>query len=127
MDLRQTNRGCNKEVLNSILTIDIAHPPLAGPEAEAMLDESLKRIKLSPTLRVLKIIHGYGSKGRGGSLKTLVKNWAYQRRNKIRISINGEDIDPFDQQTQMLASQCSFSITNDLGSATEGVTIIWVK
>lgn len=92
-----------------------------------MLDESLKRIELSRILRVLKVIHGYGSKGRGGTLKILVKNWTYQRRNKIKLFIDGENLDPFHPQAQMLASECGLSVTNDLGPATEGVTIIWVK
>ena len=113
--------------MERILTIDIAHPPLDGTSAEDLLNESLKKVHLSSQLRVIKIIHGYGSSGRGGSLKTLAINWAYGNRNRIKCVIAGEGTDTFDADVLQLAQECDLSIRNDLGYANEGMTIIWVK
>jgi hypothetical protein len=112
--------------LKIILTIDIAHPPLSGEAADAMLDEALRSVHSSPTLRVINIIHGFGSKGIGGTLKTHVKNWAYTNRQRIHATIDGEQFSPFHSSSQSLVSACGISF-NDLSSSNQGTTILWVK
>jgi len=109
------------------MTIDIAHPPLTPTAAEEQLESSLRSARLSPEVRVLRIIHGYGSSGRGGSLKTFAQNWLYRKRSTLRAVIAGEEVTPFDPRTQELAAECQLSVTADLGPATEGMTIAWVK
>ena len=109
------------------MTIDIAHPPLTGAQAEALLDDSLRMVNGSPLLRVLKVIHGYGSSGKGGSLRTVVGNWSYRNRNKIRASIAGESFSPFDGEAQHLGAECGTSVLSDIGPANRGMTIVWVK
>jgi hypothetical protein len=110
----------------SIQTIDIAHPPLPPAEAEAMLDSTLRSISLSPDRRVLKIIHGYGSSGKGGSLKTVVRNWAYTHRDRILEILDGENFSPFNPVVQRLIA--SYNLTmSDIGQANEGVTILWFE
>lgn len=104
--------------------IDIAHPPLSPAEAEAVLDNTLRSIVLSPDSRVVKIIHGYGSSGKGGSLKTVVRNWAYTHRDRIREILDGENLSPFNPVVQSLIASCNVTLS-DIGPANEGVTVLW--
>lgn len=108
------------------MTVDIAHPPLTGTEAEQVLDESLRSVRGSSSLRILKIIHGYGSSGKGGSLKEAVRNWCYARRAKVRAVVAGEDATPFNENARTIASACGLSVVSDLGPPNDGVTIVWV-
>jgi hypothetical protein len=109
-----------------LMTVDIAHPALPARHAEEVLDESLRKVRLSPHLRVLKVIHGYGSHGTGGTLKTTVKNWIHKHRHEIISSIDGEDLTPLNAQVQVLAAECQLSLSKDLGAPNEGVTIVWI-
>jgi len=113
--------------MNLILTIDIAHPPLPAAEAEAVLDEALRKIQLSSSLRILKIVHGFGSSGRGGSLKTMARNWAFVHRTRFKTLIPGEDLSPFNPVIQELSAECEVAISADLGASNDGVTILWVR
>jgi hypothetical protein len=80
----------------AVLTIDVAHPPLSSDEAERLLDDALRSAVLRGSPRVIRVIHGYGSGGRGGTLKTAVRNWAYRRRAKLALVVAGEKFSPFD-------------------------------
>jgi hypothetical protein len=112
--------------LNTILTIDIAHPPMRAAEAEAALNEALRKVQLSPTLRILKIVHGYGSSGRGGSLKMLVKDFCYKNRSRIHQTFSGENFSLFDYDVQDMLKECNL-LSTALDGANEGVTIVRVK
>ena len=109
------------------MTINIAHPPLSGADAERLLDESLRSVRSSSSFRILKIIHGYGSTGKGGTLRTIVRNWCYKRGAQVRSVLPGEDASPFDERAQSMAAECGISVTGDLGPANDGVTIVWVS
>ena len=113
--------------MSCILTIDIAHPPLSAELAETVLDESLRTVDRSSQSRILKIIHGYGSSGKGGMLKTTVQNWTYRHRTEFRAIIDGADASPFDPDIQHMAAECNLSIQSDIGTANNGITIVWVK
>ena len=107
------------------MTIDIAHPPLPGPQAEDALDEALRTALRSNSVRVVKIIHGYGSGGTGGALRTVARNWAYRNRARLHASIPGEEITS--GEGLRLAAACGLTPTGDLGGDNPGVTILWVR
>jgi hypothetical protein len=113
--------------MNNMHTVDIAHPPLRGADAERVLDEMLGMIKASGHLRGLKIIHGYGKSGTGGSLKQVVLNWAYNNRGRIKGMIPGEQYSVHDALTQEMRAQLGQGTDSDLDAANTGMTIIWVK
>ena len=77
-------------------TIDVAHPPRHPDVVETELLEAWSTVRNSPSLRVLKIIHGHGSTGKGGVTKELVRNWAFRNRNRFRAIIDGENYTLFD-------------------------------
>lgn len=109
---------------NYFFVIDVGHPP---QQVENELAEALAKVRNSSTLRVIKVIHGYGSHGRGGSTKETVRNWAFQFRRRLRAVINGEDYNIFDGDTQELRQECGQIDDADLGLGNPGITLLWVK
>jgi hypothetical protein len=76
---------------------------------------------------VVKIIHGYGSTGRGGSLRTALRDLLQQweKEGKIKLVIFGENWSIFDTRTQDLRLRYpSLKEDSDLDQHNQGVTIV---
>jgi hypothetical protein len=110
-----------------VLTVDVAHPPRRQELVEAELDQALRTVRLSPSLRVLKVVHGYGSSGKGGSTKTVVRNWAFRHRRSALAVIHGEDYSLFHQESREMLKAIGPFDDPDLRSPNRGVCLIWVK
>jgi len=110
-----------------ILTIDIAHPPLPPDAVEQTLLDSWGRVRNSPTLRILKIVHGYGSSGRGGKTKEIVRNWIFRNSSRFRAVIDGTSYTLFDGKVRDMIGETGPITDPDLGAQNQGVTIVWVK
>ncbi|MBS4027566.1 MAG: hypothetical protein KGZ58_02920 [Ignavibacteriales bacterium] len=112
---------------NYIYTLDIAHPPVSSDEAEVIMQVEVRKIRNSSSLRVLKIIHGYGSGGRGGTLKTTIRNWLFENRSSFRCMIDGEQANIYNEDIQQMLRECGHNADTDLRSPNRGITIVWVK
>lgn len=112
---------------NYIYTIDVAHPPLKPATVEKMLLDALLHVRNHPHLRVIKVIHGYGSSGRGGQTRETVRNWAHCNKKHILETIHGEEFNTFDVQTQSMRDECGIITDNGLGKGNPGVTLFWIK
>jgi len=80
--------------------------------------------------RVLKVIHGYGSSGKGGTLCVgLRKSFALRKKEGvIKDFIAEEDFSIFNETTlDLLEAVPELRGDPDLGATNEGVTIIWLK
>ena len=110
-----------------ILTIDVAHPPRHPDVVEEELLRAWLQVRNSSTLRVLKIVHGHGSTGVGGSTKTVARNWAFRNRSKFRLVIDGENYGLFDADTQQMRTDVGSYPDADLSSPNPGITVVWVK
>ena len=110
-----------------VLTLDVAHPPRHPDVVERELLEALSKVRGAGSLRILKVIHGHGSTGKGGSTKGVVRNWAFRNRTRFKAIIDGENFDLFDRQTQDMRNDVGQFADVDLGMANRGVTIIWIK
>lgn len=111
----------------SLHTVDVAHPPMPPDQVEAALLDAVGVVRNAPALRVLKIIHGHGSSGRGGSTKDVVRNWLFRQRSRVREVIEGEKYDLFDSATREMRAEAGNYADPDLGNANPGITIVWVK
>ena len=81
-------------------------------------------------VRVLKIIHGYGSSGKGGKLNVgLRKSFVLRKKEKvIKDFIPGEDFSIFeDRVLELLEAIPALRADPDLNSTNEGITIVWIK
>lgn len=110
-----------------LYTIDIAHPPRHPARAEEELHDAWQIVRTSPSLHILKVIHGYGSSGQGGSTRTLARNWAFTHRTRFRAIINGEDYTVFDSTTQQMRQETGSFDDPDLTRGNSGILIIWVR
>ncbi len=94
---------------------------------------ALKRLKLElMTLRRIgvkrvKIIHGYGSTGQGGSIRSAVRGELFEqaRQAKIKAFCPGEMFGPFDKQgRRLLDLDPAFRHDPDWARSNDGVTMV---
>ena len=59
-------------------------------------------------VRVLKVIHGYGSTGVGGALRTEIRKMLSEKKkqNRIKMFVNGEDWTIFNETTREIIDRC---------------------
>ena len=98
-------------------------------KAEILVRNNLE-MNRAKGLKVFKIIHGYGSTGKGGALRTGIRNYLDQLKHAKIIAdyIPGENWTVFDETTRkVLDLDNSFSKDKDLGQMNSGITIIVIK
>jgi len=98
-------------------------------EARRLVIEEIKRAKREGA-RVLKVIHGYGSSGKGGKLNHgLRKSFALRKKEGvIKEFIAGEDFSIFEQRVlALLEAVPEVRGDPDLDATNEGVTVLWLK
>jgi hypothetical protein len=110
-----------------MLVIDVAHPPRRPEEVETALLEAWSGVRNSGTLRVLKIIHGHGSSGKGGTTRTVVRNWLFRNRSRFKGIIEGEAYTVFDERVVSMREVAGQFSDRDLGAANSGITVVWVR
>ena len=110
----------------SIKVVNIkADMPLVD-EARRRLIEELKSAR-AEGYSVVKLIHGYGSTGVGGALRTALRASLARRRKEgaIRLYVYGEKWDVFEPATRDLLEACpELKNDRDIGQSNQGVTII---
>src|SRR3954462_9407976 len=98
-------------------------------EARRIVAEEIRRAKREG-VRVLKVIHGYGSSGKGGALCVGLRK-SFKLRKKegvIRDFVAGEDFSIFNATVlAMLEAAAELRGDPDLNATNEGVTVVWLK
>lgn len=77
--------------------------------------------------KALKIIHGYGSTGKGGAIKLDVQRVLEQKRrsNAIKGYVKGEDFSPFCEECRRLTSILpELKRDRDYAQGNDGITIV---
>lgn len=110
-----------------LLTIDVAHPPRRPGEVEEDLLQAWNEVRNSSSLRVLKIIHGYGSTGKGGTTKETVRNWLFLNKGKFLRVIEGEEYNMYNEVVQEMRGDVGQLADHDLNAGNQGMTIVWVR
>jgi len=75
----------------------------------------------------MKIVHGYGSSGTGGSIRTAVRDLLaqWQREGKVVSVVHGENWSIFDAASQALRARYPFlKNEEDLDRGNAGVTFV---
>ena len=94
--------------------------------ARVKLDQALRTAK-AQRMTTLKIIHGYGSSGKGGAIKRDVQSVlaGKLRSGSIRGYVPGERFSPFDPVARALLDRCpALSRDSDYSRGNDGVTIV---
>jgi hypothetical protein len=76
---------------------------------------------------VVKIIHGYGSSGKGGAIRTAIREQmaAWQRDGKVLKVVPGENWSIFDTDSQDLRRRYAFlGKDEDLDRGNAGMTMV---
>ena len=79
---------------------------------------------------VLKLFHGYGSRGRGGILRTGLRSVFsdYQRDGDIRGFATGEEFSIFHPTSlEMITVAPELRKDPDLGRSNPGVSFLWIQ
>lgn len=95
-------------------------------QAEQRLTAEMGRAR-SVGARAMKLIHGYGSSGVGGTLRVGVRRFlaGKKRRNSIRLFVAGEEWEIFNADSRLLLEACpELSRDRDLGRGNAGITIV---
>jgi hypothetical protein len=111
----------------AMVLLDVAHPPRPGVRVEEELLEACQRAKNSPTIRIIKVVHGYGSSGQGGTGRETVRNWAFRNRRRLRGVIDGENYAFGDAVTEEVIGEVGPLQDTDLNAGNRGITILWVR
>jgi hypothetical protein len=75
----------------------------------------------------MKIIHGYGSTGKGGAIKRDVHIFLSQqkRRGSIQTYVPGESFSPFDENARRMIDRCpDLAKDSDYSRGNDGVTLV---
>ena len=97
------------------------------------VDDAIRRItyniKTAAAFGVsaIKIIHGYGSSGKGGSIRTETRKYLDRQKSRgfIKDYIKGEDFSIFDVTTRNSFAICdSLRSDNDIERHNNGITIV---
>ena len=113
---------------NSVAVINLEDGFPTRDEALGKLQAAIARAR-QQRIRVLKIIHGYGSSGVGGILRPVVRNFLRQakERGEITLFVNGESFSSFDSRSKELLGQAAqLLLDKDLGRGNRGITLVLV-
>lgn len=97
------------------------------------VDVALRRVDMMLHLaksqgdQALKIIHGYGSGGKGGVIRTRARQYLAEQkaRGRIRAFIPGEEFSIFHEATlKAFDAYPALRQDSDLGRSNDGITIV---
>lgn len=105
-------------------------------EGMPTVDTAMTRMKIS--LRnakangetAVKLIHGYGSSGKGGKIKTAVHAELQRLKSAgtIREFVKGEDFSPFSESGRTLLTRCPVSAKDhDYSRSNCGITVVLLR
>lgn len=98
-----------------------------------LIAEALQRLERElalarkENLKLLKLIHGYGSTGAGGDIRIAVQKRLMEmtKNGQIRACIFGENWSKSDEGTwKLLQSHPELKADSDLGQRNQGITIV---
>ena len=98
-----------------------------------LVEEALNRLRIglqemrAGGVKAVRLIHGYGSTGRGGKIRPAVREElaSMKRKGYIKDFIPGEDFGPMDAASRKLAEQCrDIPRDPDYGGINHGITIV---
>ncbi|NLK40188.1 MAG: hypothetical protein GX303_08140 [Clostridiales bacterium] len=79
--------------------------------------------------RLIKFIHGYGSSGKGGKIRTQVRKMlnSYKQKGRVSVCVYGENFSIFDAGTRYLLDRYpSLAKDPDLNRGNMGITFVYL-
>lgn len=107
-----------------VINLEQGMPTVAN--ARIRLDQGLRNAR-AQRVRIIKIIHGYGSSGKGGAIKKDVQSFLAEKKRSGQIFgfVAGEYFSPFDADARALLAQCpELAHDRDYSRGNDGITIM---
>ena len=107
------------------INLELGHPPLS--DAMEMLKCSIT-IACKRKSKAVMVIHGYGSSGKGGIIRTKSRSWLEEQLKKgiIKAVIKGEDYGMFDENSRNIHAVKN-AYDAYYGKENHGITIVVLK
>lgn len=108
----------------SIINLEAGMPTVEL--ARARLNQGLQSARMRGE-KAVKIIHGYGSSGRGGKIKidTLAVLAAKKEAGTIREFVRGEEFSPFYEASRRITAKLpALTRDSDYSRGNDGITIV---
>ena len=103
----------------TVINLEAGMPTVAT--AKNLLSQSLRTAKANGT-HLVKLIHGYGSTGKGGAIRSAVRR---ELQGQVRLWIPGEDFSPFSEDTrQAVGRYPELAKDQDYARTNHGITIV---
>ncbi len=109
-----------------VVTINLEEGRPTGDAALRRLVSEMARYRAYGA-KALKLIHGYGSSGTGGVLRTVIRKELERMKatGKIKLYVPGEHFEIFSPDTLKMLDACnSLRSDKDLGRFNNGITIV---
>ncbi len=109
-----------------IKTVNLEQGMPTVAEARSRLTQELARARANRT-PVLKLIHGYGSSGKGGAIKQEVQRLLAEKKRQGQVYefVPGDEFSPFSPAARRMLERCPLlSKDRDYAQCNQGVTII---
>ena len=104
-----------------IISVSVKNNLPTVNEAVSIADSNIATAKING-VKIIKFIHGYGSKGKGGDIRIAIRN--YLRMIQYGYSIYGEDFSTKNIKTQnILRSLPELKKDSDLNKKNKGITL----
>lgn len=108
----------------TVVNLEAGMPTVAT--AKSLMSQSLRTARATGS-RVVKLIHGYGSSGKGGAIRAAVRRELEERRRQGQITayIPGEDFSPFNADARQAVARCpELARDRDYTRTNHGITIV---
>lgn len=112
--------------MSQLKTVNLEEGRPAVPDALARLQMELRLVR-GTRITALKLIHGFGSSGRGGKLRPAVRRQldTHQSRGYLKFYIPGERLSIFDADTRKALDLCpALRGDPDLERHNNGITVV---
>ena len=112
--------------MNACRIINLEAGMPAAADAVALLNREI-RLARRHGLPAVKLIHGFGSTGRGGKIRIAARRelTALAARGYVKAIIPGEQFSIFDESTRLLLARCgALRRDPDLDRHNNGVTFV---
>ena len=95
-------------------------------QARIRLEQAFRTAR-AQRCKALKLIHGYGSSGKGGAIRREIQNIlsAQKRAGKVKLFAPGEDFSPFYSDARLIIEKCPvLAKDRDYAASNHGITIV---
>lgn len=116
--------------MDNIKSINVESGLYACDEALALIENEIEVLSLDPNVKILKVIHGYGSSGSGGAIKSSLPNLLKRlvKLNKIEDFIENNKFGALNAKYKKYTKLYpSLLLDSDLQNLNAGITLIFLK